>query len=350
MSDMSTRMLVKSPRRPSRRSGFEIAIICALPIEADAIDALFDNHWDDDGPAYDKANGDLNAYSTGSIGRHNVVLAHMPGIGIGNASIVASHCRWSFPNIKLAIITGVCGAVPYNPAGNQEIILGDVIISTGVIQYDLGQRRPDEFQRKDTLLDSLGRPNAEIRGLLQKLQGIRCRNELSTKIQKYLQVLRKEPELQAVSPGASKDWLFKSSYRHVQDGQLCDGHCSPDQLILRDRLNERADETPPAPKVHFGLVASGDTILKSAEHRDVVARRDGVLGFEMEGAGVWENFPCVVIKGACDYADSHKSKVWQRYAAATAAACTKAFLDQWVPSVVPLVATISSSSEGRYTY
>jgi hypothetical protein len=39
-----------------------------------------------------------------------------------------------------------------------------------------------------------------------------------------------------------------------------------------------------------------------------------------------------VIKGACDYADSHKNKVWQRYAAATAAACMKAFLDNWVPS------------------
>jgi nucleoside phosphorylase len=53
----------------------------------------------------------------------------------------------------------------------------------------------------------------------------------------------------------------------------------------------------------------------------------------MESAGVWDIFPCVVIKGACDYADSHKAKAWQRYAAATAAACMKAFLGYWVPSM-----------------
>ncbi|KAL1837681.1 hypothetical protein VTJ49DRAFT_3531 [Mycothermus thermophilus] len=43
------------PRRPATRAGFEIAVICALPLEADAVDALFDRHWDDDGPPYDKA-------------------------------------------------------------------------------------------------------------------------------------------------------------------------------------------------------------------------------------------------------------------------------------------------------
>ena len=39
-----------------------------------------------------------------------------------------------------------------------------------------------------------------------------------------------------------------------------------------------------------------------------------------------------MIKGVCDYADSHKNKKWQNYAAATAAACMKAFLKEWVPT------------------
>jgi nucleoside phosphorylase len=73
--------------------------------------------------------------------------------------------------------------------------------------------------------------------------------------------------------------------------------------------------------------------MKSGKDRDAVAKQAGAIGFEMEGAGVWDVFPCVVIKGACDYADSHKTKVWQRYAAATAAACMKAFLGHWVPSM-----------------
>ncbi|EXL39960.1 hypothetical protein FOCG_17462 [Fusarium oxysporum f. sp. radicis-lycopersici 26381] len=79
-------------------------------------------------------------------------------------------------------------------------------------------------------------------------------------------------------------------------------------------------------------MASGDSVMKSGEDRDREVEARDVVAFEMEGAGVWDILPCIVIKGACDYADSHKSKVWQRYAAATAAACTKAFLGFWVSS------------------
>ncbi|KAH7343110.1 P-loop containing nucleoside triphosphate hydrolase protein [Pyrenochaeta sp. MPI-SDFR-AT-0127] len=41
-------------------------------------------------------------------------------------------------------------------------------------------------------------------------------------------------------------------------------------------------------------------------------------------------FPCLVIRGICDYADSHKNKQWQAYAAGTAAAYAKEVL-----SVIP---------------
>jgi nucleoside phosphorylase len=53
-----------------------------------------------------------------------------------------------------------------------------------------------------------------------------------------------------------------------------------------------------------------------------------VIAFEMESAGAWDYLPTIVIKSVCDYADSHKNKEWQEYAAATAAACTKAFLEE----------------------
>jgi hypothetical protein len=69
--------------QPKDRDGFEIAIICALRSEADAVEALFDEYWDEDGDRYGKAPGDINAYTTGAVGRHNVVLAYMPGIGKG---------------------------------------------------------------------------------------------------------------------------------------------------------------------------------------------------------------------------------------------------------------------------
>jgi hypothetical protein len=46
----------------------------------------------------------------------------------------------------------------------------------------------------------------------------------------------------------------------------------------------------------------------------------------MEAAGLMNDFPCLVIRGICDYADSHKTKEWQGYAAAVAAAYTRELL------------------------
>jgi nucleoside phosphorylase len=46
----------------------------------------------------------------------------------------------------------------------------------------------------------------------------------------------------------------------------------------------------------------------------------------MEAAGLMDTFPCLVIRGICDYADSHKNGKWQPYAAATAAAYAKELL------------------------
>ncbi|KAI3326741.1 hypothetical protein HD806DRAFT_488058 [Xylariaceae sp. AK1471] len=315
------------PLRPSTCHDFEIAIICALPLEADAVEALFDKHWNNSQP-HDVACGDPNAYTAGVVGRHNVVLVHMPGMGKVNAAAVAAYCRTSFPNIKLAVVVGVCGAVPLSPDGN-EIVLGDVIISDGVVQYDIGRRFPDRFVRKDTLLDSLSRPNAKIRALLAKLKGRHTLNILRDKITRYLNMIQCDPELAAQYPGVTYDRLFETTYHHIAEGRACDeGGCNG-PLVPRNRLKQGN----PQPAVHIGLIASGDTVMRSGEERDAIAKQECVLGFEMEGAGVWDSFPCVVIKGVCDYADSHKTKSWQRYAAATAAACMKAFLELWVPSI-----------------
>lgn len=330
--------MTPTPKRPSSRHGFEIAIICALTIEADAVEALFDNDWDDGGPPFDKVPGDPNAYTNGSIGRHNVVLARMPSMGKVNASSVAAHCRTSYPNIKLALVVGICGAVPFPPSGaaaGVEIVLGDVIVSTGIIQYDLVRQLPEGSIRKETLLDVMGRPNAEIQTLLGKLDGIRGRRKLRGKIMEYLGVLSTESDLAAEYPGVEHDRLFEATYRHRVDSKSCE-YCGCDGAqVPRRRLGQ--DVSPPEPSVHFGLIASGDTVMKSGTHRDDLAKREGIIALEMEGAGVWDSFPCVVIKGACDYADSHKMKAWQKYAAATAAACTKAFLDEWVPSPTAFV-------------
>jgi nucleoside phosphorylase len=66
--------------------------------------------------------------------------------------------------------------------------------------------------------------------------------------------------------------------------------------------------------------------MKDGRKRDHLAQQVGILCFEMEAAGLMDNFPCLVIRGICDYADSHKHKEWQPYAAATAAAYAKELL------------------------
>jgi nucleoside phosphorylase len=313
--------------RPADRHGFKIAVICALPLEADAVDAVFDFGWDS--LSFGKAQGDPNAYSTGTIEGHNVVLAHMPGMGKANAAAVAANIRSSFPNIGLVLVVGACGCSPFTPDGD-EIILGDVIISTGVVQYDLGRRFPEQFVRKDTLSESLGRPNAEIRSFLAKLRCFRGRKLLQDRMARHIAILQHESGLAAHYPGTKHDMLFESAYRHVSDGKLCNDCGCDGELRPRSRLLQDS----PQPMVYFGTFASGDTVVKSGQDRDNLVRQEDVIGFEMEGAGVWDSFPCVIIEGACDYADSHKVKEWQRYAAATAAACMKAFLESWTPSSI----------------
>jgi nucleoside phosphorylase len=82
-------------------------------------------------------------------------------------------------------------------------------------------------------------------------------------------------------------------------------------------------------RIHFGRIASADTVMKSGGDRDNIVKREKVLGFEMEGAGILNSLPCIVVKGVSDYADSPKDKIWQSNAAGTAAACAKALLEQW---------------------
>ncbi|KAF3098322.1 hypothetical protein TWF706_006765 [Orbilia oligospora] len=66
-------------------------------------------------------------------------------------------------------------------------------------------------------------------------------------------------------------------------------------------------------QVHFGLIASGNQVIKDAAFRTKINKElcKKVLCFEMEAAGLINIFPCLVIRGICDYADSHKNKIWQ---------------------------------------
>lgn len=353
--------------RPSSRSEFEIAIICALGAEADAVCYVFDQFWDENGHQYGRALGDFNHYTTGRIGHHNVVLALLPNMGKAGAAGAAASLRSSYHNVRLALVVGVCGAVPYSQEG--DVLLGDVVISTTVVQHDFGSQYTDRFVRKDTVLDNLGRPNKDVRSLLMTLGMGRERDRMERQTVNFLQQIqakasqsRRDWNTKYVYPGAERDRLFEPGYRHKHRGRPtcvcrdCQGDadpvcqdalvsscdyigCDESHLISRERLRAVRAGATPHPVVHQGASASGDMVIKSANTRDRLAREEGVVMLEMEGAGVWEEFPCIVVKGVCDYADSHKNKSWQSYAAATAAAASKAILERYTKTERPVSET-----------
>ncbi|PIG87320.1 hypothetical protein AARAC_011903 [Aspergillus arachidicola] len=118
----------------------------------------------------------------------------------------------------------------------------------------------------------------------------------------------------ATYPGAQLDRLFRPTYKHVTSDQTCID-CSETETLKRGPGNREA-----GPHVYYGTIASGNMVIKDAGARDLLVQKHGVLCFEMEAAGLMNtNFPCLVIRGVSDYADSHKNDVWKKYAAASAA-------------------------------
>ncbi|KAL3481472.1 nucleoside phosphorylase domain-containing protein [Aspergillus californicus] len=318
---------------------FRRAIICALPREFDAVEALFDEGYDN--LPMRKQHADPNFYRTGRIGTDYIVLTCLADMGKGSAASTASTLRISFPNIDLALVVGICGGVPF-PTEKTELILGDVIISNQVVKFDFGRQYPDRFEQKGSMFQTLDCSHREIRCLLSGLQTRREQERFQDLHVEYVRSLAvKDPRWGY--PGVDRDELFPSSSQHVNDGNTssvsdCRSVGCQGVLVQRLRLNTQGT---PRPRVFFGPMASGDTVMRSAEHRDRLARKSGVFGFEMEGGGVCDTLSCLIIKGACDYADSHKNKIWQDYAAASSAACAKALLEFMLES---------KAEYGAYTY
>ncbi|KAF5495471.1 Ankyrin repeat domain-containing protein 50 [Colletotrichum fructicola] len=352
-------------QRPRRREDFRIAVLCALPLEYNAATLAFDEFFDEDGDKFGRARGDPNRYTTGRIGKYNVVMALLPGMGtVSSASAMASF-RSSYTELKLALLVGICGGVP-SPGTEKEVLLGDVIMSKTVVQYDFGRQNPHRFTTKDTLSDSLGRPNKDIRSLLASLETERTFERLERRTAEILTGIQQtaaqagRKRTRYPYPGAAQDGLFSPTYEHrhrddadcgCDDTWICDTapdascielECDKTHLVLRESLEikkrlEREGNTAAAQEPHIliGSVGSGNAVMRSGAHRDEIAQRYDLIAFEMEAAGAWDEVPCIVIKGVCDYADSHKNKKWQTFAAAAAASSMKALLELYIQTDSP---------------
>ncbi|KZL66078.1 hypothetical protein CI238_06213 [Colletotrichum incanum] len=299
---------------------YTVGWICALPTEFNAAQAFLDEE-DEDQPSV--APKDNNSYALGRIGNHNVVISVLPDgeYGTNSAAAVARDMLHSFPNVRIGLMVGIGGGAP---SSKHDVRLGDVVVSSrdggkgGVFQYDFGkaiQNQDVSFQHTDFL----DQPPTVLRTAVSALKSrYKMRgHQLNTAVDKALQRwprLREEYS----RPHLESDRLYRPEVIHPDSSDGCDSVCSgdPASLIGRTRRGEHSDD----PAIHYGLIASANQLMKDARIRDKLAKDKGVLCFEMEAAGLMNHFPCLVIRGICDYSDSHKNKQWQGFAAMMAAA------------------------------
>ncbi|KAN0076626.1 hypothetical protein V8E54_006768 [Elaphomyces granulatus] len=300
---------------------YTVAWICALPLEAAAAKAILDkSHLQ-----LSQSAADDNAYMLGEISGHNIVIACLPSgvYGTVSAATVTANMRTTFPSIRFGLMVGIGGGVP---STNDDIRLGDVVVSKptgvlgGVVQYDYGktvasgvfQQTGMMNQPPQVLLNAIARLHAdEILGNNQSIVEV-ISNVLNTNVQTKSRSLFSRP-------ADEHDRLFNPAYDHPQSEDTCI-NCDKRELI------HRHPRTSDEPQVHYGLIACGNQVMKHGETRDRLGKEYGMLCFEMEAAGLMNQLPCLVIRGICDYSDSHKNKHWQGYAALAAAAYARILL------------------------
>jgi nucleoside phosphorylase/tetratricopeptide (TPR) repeat protein len=313
---------------------YTIAWISALPLEMAAAKLMLDEiHGNLTQPSTDH-----NCYTLGSIHGHNIVIACLPSgvYGTISATTVLAQMLPTFRSIKFGLMVGIGGGVPTKG----DVRLGDVVVgipsgsSGGVIQFDFGKtRHSGRFQR----VGSLNKPPQVLLTAVSQLRSAQLMGEGEIPLMRTISEAlgedgdapgRNAPSTRgkAIRTTFSRphnDRLFDSLYTHVGPETDC-SLCDPAKLVQREPRHSDA------PRIHYGSIASGNQVMKDATTRDSIAQELDICCFEMEAAGLMDQLPCLVVRGICDYCDSHKSKEWQGYAALTAAAYAKTLL-QVVP-------------------
>jgi nucleoside phosphorylase len=268
--------------------------VCALPVELAAAKEMLDEEHKD---LHHNTNN-TNIYTLSQIGEHNVVIACLPEgqTGTSSAAAVAVQMKSAFASIRFGLMVGIGGGVPSVEA---DIRLRDIVVGTPyklnsrVVQYDFGKATPSGFEQTGFLnTPPIILLNAVANIKANHLRGRSRLSEYVSKLNGLLTFARKD---------AGPDVLFNANYNHV-GGATCK-QCSKEKVV--EQQSRGNQETV----VHYGTIASGNQVMRNAAKRDRVSSKLGsVLCFKMEAAGLMNSFPCLVIKGICDYADSHKNK------------------------------------------
>ena len=307
--------------RPRSIEEYQVGWVCALPKELTAARAMLDEEHEE---FESRVAQDNNSYILGRVHGHNVVMACLPAgvYGTNSAAVVAKDMLRTFTGIRFGLMVGIGGGIP-NIANGVDIRLGDIVVSepdgvhSGVVQYDLRKNLGGGiFQRKGFLMQPPTLLLTALTNLKSQhaIYGNRISNTLS-------EMINRLPQLALsgyIHPGSDMDSLCCSNIQGHKDTLTC-SQCRNGMIYREPRLNT-------SPKVHYGLIASGNELIKNALERDRLGQELGAKCVEMEAAGLMNDFPCIVIRGICDYADSHKNDIWQEYASATAAAFAKELL------------------------
>lgn len=288
---------------------FTVGWIAALYTEYLAAKQVLDVQYDD--PVFDASKGDVNAYTFGRIGEHHVVIATLPSgvCGTHPAAAVLNGMKSSFPLLQFVLMVGVAGGAP--TAAN-DVRLGDVVVGTKMIPYSVNKRYANGPQfngvpimSETKLLSATHKVRANIAEAHLNLESIVSEKFVET--EQIRDIFQR--------PDDKYDRLYQPGYEHTS---TCD--ClQDDSLALTPLVARPSRKQYDRIKVHCGAVGSADSVVKDATERDRLAGEFDLLCFEMESAGLMAGFPCLPIRGICDYSDSHKNKRWQGYAAAIAA-------------------------------
>jgi nucleoside phosphorylase len=276
---------------------------------------------------------DNNSYRLGRMGNHNIVIAAMPDGEYGTMSSagVARDMLHSFPNLRIGLMVGIGGGAP---STKHDIRLGDIVVSSprdghgGVFQYDFGRTIQDQKFQETRFLDQ---PPTVLRTAVTNLRaeydkkGHQIQQAITAVLSSNSKMRKKYGQ-----PAAGLDLLYKADKIHSDDSGDCATVCDDTAVVPRAARQDDDDD----PMIHYGLIASGNRLMKNATVRDALVRQKDVLCFEMEAAGLMNHFPCLVIRGICDYSDTHKNDVWQGYAAMVAAAYAKDLLKRILPRKV----------------
>ncbi|KAK6522746.1 hypothetical protein TWF281_002182 [Arthrobotrys megalospora] len=329
---------------------YTVGWICAVGIEYFAAKALLDEVH---APMHRRFENDITVFTMGRIGNHNVVIGTLPfaEYGIIAAANVARSMLRHFVNVRVSLIVGIGGGAP---SRKNDIRLGDLVIGTpqngnsGVLGYASGEDAQGQaFQQ-------MGYLNPPPPPLLQKAVGdlkAKYEREGHHIHQRIDTILQNHPNLREAHarPNLATDLLYRSDYIHPPDPQNkidCTVACGNHPSNLVSRHPRSANEE--SPKIHYGLIASAGKLVKNSKFRDEFAEKHDVLCFGMEDVGLMNHFPCLVIRGICDYSDSHKKKKkWQGYAAMVAAVYAKDILSEIAPASVLGQARINDVVSGE---